>query len=82
MLVQVEARPLQVQTELLPLERVDVPGGRVTVAVDHTALALTTETQAGPLQHHNLYSHSQQDNLGHFKTDSKRMFERITQIKI
>ena len=82
MLVEVEARRLQVQSELLPLERVDVPGGRVTVAVDHTALALTTETQAGPLQHHNLYSHSQQDNLGHFKTDSKRMFERITQIKI
>ena len=50
MLVEVEARRLQVQSELLPLERVDVPGGRVTVAVDHTALTLPTEAQAGPLQ--------------------------------
>ena len=50
MLVQVEARRLQVQAQLLPLEIVDVPGGRVPVTVDYTALALTTETQAGPLQ--------------------------------
>ena len=50
MLVQVEARGLQAQAELLPLERVDVPGGRVPVTVDHAALALTTQTQAGPLQ--------------------------------
>ena len=50
MLVELEARALQAQAELLPLESVEVPGGRVSVAVDHAALALTTETQTGPLQ--------------------------------
>ena len=49
-LVELEARALQAQAELLPLESVEVPGGRVSVAVDHAALALATETQAGPLQ--------------------------------
>ena len=51
MLVELEARVLQAQAELLPLESVEVPGSGVAVAVDHAALALTTETQAGPLQH-------------------------------
>ena len=49
-LVELEARVLQAQAELLPLESVEVPGGRVSVAVDHAALALATETQAGSLQ--------------------------------
>ena len=55
MLVQVEARRVQAQAQVLPLESVDVPGCRVTVTVDHAALALTSETQAGPLQQHSPY---------------------------
>ena len=52
MVVEVKARALQVQPELLPLERVDVPGCRVTVAVDDTALTLATETEAGTLKYY------------------------------
>ena len=57
-LVQMKARALQVQTELLPLERVDVPGCRVTVAVDDAALTLATETEAGTLQQYLPLSHT------------------------
>ena len=52
MVVEVKARALQVQLELLPLERVDVPGCRVTVAVDDAALTLATETEAGTLKYY------------------------------